>query len=73
MNESENHAMQAWREDIKERAAGHQHAINRGVSRTRNGKAPGSWRCEGRDQAADQLDIWQCVEAAEADEGGEQG
>lgn len=68
MNEDENRALTQWHEDIEARAQGGKHAINRGISRSRNGKAPGMWRCEDRDQAADQMDIWSCITAAEQDD-----
>lgn len=56
-----------WKQDVESRAAGHKHAVSRGAARPR-GVAGGAWRCEGRWQAEDQLDIWQCIDEATRDE-----
>jgi len=64
----ENHVIEQWREAVEDRAAGRKHQVKRGT-KPRNGKAPGTWRCEGRDQCADQMDIWACIAEAEADRG----
>jgi hypothetical protein len=71
-SENENHAIQQWREAVEHRAAGRKHQVKRGT-RVGRGTAPGTWRCEGRDQCADQMDIWQCIADAEKDQGQERG
>lgn len=70
-DDAENHAMQQWREDIEVRARGGKHGVRRGT-RVGNSKARGTWRAEGRDQCAGQMDIWGCIAESEVD-GGEQG
>lgn len=63
-SQNENHALQEWREDVEVRARGGKHEVKRGTKR-RNGKAPGTWRCEGVDQCKDQMSIWDCIAEAE--------
>lgn len=67
----ENHVIEQWREAVEDRAAGRKHQVKRGT-RPGRGTAPGTWRCEGRDQCADQMDIWACIAEVEADQAHEQ-
>lgn len=62
----ENHVIEQWREDAEVRAVGGKHEVRRGGRRSKD-KSAGTWRCEGRDQCAGQMDIWGCIAEAEAD------
>lgn len=54
---------------VKDRVAGREHQVKRGASGgPKSSVAEGAWRCEGRWQCAEQMDIWQCVDEVELDE-----
>ena len=64
----ENHGVEQWRKDVEWRAAGGKRPVKRG-GRGSRAAASGAWTAEGRVQCAGQLDIWQCIEVAEAERG----
>lgn len=58
-------ALSTWCAGVERRAAGAEHAIARGLARRSKGTAAGAYRAEGRVQCSEQMDIWQCIAAAD--------